>query len=116
MARSFRMNLSLDSDLHVALEEIALDQRRSLGDVIRDLLRESVFGSEADGPIKGVGELARQLILDGLPNKAVLDAVQKKFPEAQTTADSISWYRSQLRREGKSVPTSLEAQRAMKTK
>lgn len=111
MPRSFRMNLSLDAELHEAIARVAEDERRSLGDVVRDRLRASFFGQEADDPIRGVGDLARKLILEGLSNGAVLLRVHEQFPHANTTPDSVSWYRSELRRAGHEVPTSIEAER-----
>ena len=111
MARSFRMNLSLPDDLHEAVEARATDERRALGDVIRDILREQLLGPDAEPAVRGVGDLARRLIRDGLPNEAVLQRVLEEYPDASTSLDSVSWYRSALRREGEDVPTSIEAER-----
>lgn len=113
MARSFRMNLSLPADLHEAVEAKATDERRALGDVIRDVLREHLLGPEAEPSVQGVGDLAMRLIRQGMPNQQVLEQVREEFPDASTTMDSVSWYRSALRRQGEDVPTSIEAQRLM---
>ena len=110
MARSFRMNLSLPEDLHQAVEAVATDERRSIGDVIRDILREHLFGPDAEPAAQGVGDLAKQLIRQGLPNHMVLERVLEAFPDANTSMDSVSWYRSALRRGGEDVPTSVEAE------
>ncbi|MEM7470978.1 MAG: hypothetical protein AAF340_06445 [Pseudomonadota bacterium] len=114
MARSFRMNLSLPADLHEAVEARATDERRALGDVIRDILRERLLGPDAEPAVQGVGDLAMKLIKEGLPNQEVLARVRKEFPDASTTMDSVSWYRSAMRRAGEDVPTSIEAKRLAK--
>ena len=111
MARSFRMNLSLPADLHEAVEARATDERRPLGEVIRDILREHLLGSEAEPSVQGVGDLAMRLIRQGLPNEEVLERVREEFPDASTTMDSVYWYRSAMRRNGENVPTSVEAKR-----
>ncbi|MEM7710761.1 MAG: hypothetical protein AAF264_08435 [Pseudomonadota bacterium] len=111
MARSFRMNLSLPADLHEAVEARATDERRALGDVIRDILRERLLGPDAEPLVQGVGELAMRLIREGLANQEVLEQVRHEFPDASTTMDSVSWYRSAMRRAGEDVPTSIEAKR-----
>ena len=113
MARSYRMNLSLPDDLHQAVEARATDERRSLGDVIRDILRDHLLGPDAEPAVQGVGDLARRLIREGLPNAEVLERVLAEYPGASTSMDSVSWYRSALRRDGEEVPTSLEAERRM---
>jgi plasmid stability protein len=105
------MTLSLPTDLHEAVEARATDERRALGDVIRDILREQLLGPDAEPSISGVGDLAMRLIGEGLPNQDVLDMVRQEFPDASTTMDSIYWYRSVMRRRGENVPTSSEAQR-----
>lgn len=111
MARSFRMNLSLPADLHEAVEAKATDERRALGDVIRDILRDHLFGPDAEPEARNVGQLANKLIREGLPNAQVLSEVQEAFPDASTSMASVAWYRSALRRAGEDVPTSIEAER-----
>lgn len=108
MARSFKMNLTLEDDLHQVLAAEAEDTRRSLADVIRDRLRESVLGgSKAEA--KGVGGLAVKLLSKGYTNERVLEEVQKAFPQAKTSLSSISWYRSDMRRRGVKVLSQIEA-------
>ena len=111
MARSFRMNLTLEDDLHNALALEAERSRRSLADVIRDRLRSSVFGNNAESPARGIGELAQKLLSEGLTNEQVLAEVRQQFPDAATTMASVSWYRSDMRRRGLKVLTQVEAKR-----
>ena len=103
------MNLTLEDDLHVALAAEAEETRRSLADVIRDRLRQSVFGEGAEGPAKGVGGLAMKLLAKGYSNERVLEEVQRAYPEAKTSLSSISWYRSDMKRRGMKVITQVEA-------
>lgn len=46
----------------------------------------------------GIGALCMELIGQEKTNDQILAAVQKKFPEANTTTKSIAWYRSKLNR------------------
>jgi hypothetical protein len=61
-------------------------------------------GKAADGEKKprgmGVGKFCMDLILKGKTNEEVLEAVKAKFPEAATSASSVSWYRNKLKSEG----------------
>lgn len=66
---------------------------------------------EATAPVPkapGVGDVAKQLIRDGLGNKEVLAEVQKQFPDAKTTMASVNWYRNHLRGLGENVKTARE--------
>jgi len=112
MAQSYRTSLSLEADLHEALAEKAENEGKSLGSVIRNILRDELFGKGAEGPIKGVGDLAQKLLLEGASNERVLQEVQKAFPNGSTSIKSISWYRSKLRRDGHDVLTQIAARRA----
>ena len=48
----------------------------------------------------GVGALIKELILKNKETEAILEAVIAKFPEAATTANNVSWYRTKLRADG----------------
>ena len=50
-----------------------------------------------------IGSTAIQLILENpdWANQQVLDRVKELFPSAQTTMACIAWYKSKLRKEGK---------------
>jgi hypothetical protein len=62
----------------------------------------------------GVGDVAKQLIRDGLGNKEVLEAIKAQFPEAKTSMSSINWYRNNLRQLGEDVKTAREISAAGK--
>jgi hypothetical protein len=63
--------------------------------------------SEAKGT--GIGAYCKDLILQGLTNDQILQEVKALFPEAQTKATSLNFYRRQLKEQGKLTP---EAQAA----
>lgn len=44
----------------------------------------------------GIGAFCMDLIGQEKTNDQILTAVQKKFPEANTTTKSIAWYRTKL--------------------
>jgi hypothetical protein len=50
-----------------------------------------------------------RLLAKGLTNEEVLAKVQAEHPDARTTLQSISWYRSDMRRRGMKVPSQVEA-------
>lgn len=58
---------------------------------------------------KGVGAYSRELIRAGKSNAQVLEMVMKKFPDANTTVSSVSWYRNNMRKEGEKVLSTREA-------
>lgn len=56
--------------------------------------------AKAAAPKKqGIGAFCIELIQKGKDNAAILEAVQKKFPDASTSAASIAWYRNKLKSE-----------------
>jgi hypothetical protein len=60
-------------------------------------------------PKRGIGTVIKEAILAGKTNEGALAAAKAEFPEAGTTASTVSWYRNQLRKEGHSeVPTARE--------
>lgn len=67
-------------------------------------------------PKRGVGTVIREQLLAGATNDAALDAVKAEFPEAKTTAATVSWYRNDMRAKKESVPTAREAAAAAKPK
>ncbi len=57
----------------------------------------------------GVGACARELILKGLDNAAVLEGLKKKIPECHASAATVAWYRNDMIQQGvKGVKTSRE--------
>lgn len=60
-------------------------------------------------PKRGIGTVIKEAILARKTNEEALAAAKAEFPEAGTTASTVSWYRNQLRNEGHSeVPTARE--------
>lgn len=54
----------------------------------------------------GIGELARVLIMDptGYPHTLIAAIVNAQIPGATSTAKSVRWYASKMRKEGLTVP------------
>lgn len=81
---------------------------------------ENVSGTSAPAAAEpvvkapGIGDIAKQLIRDGLGNKEVLEQVKVQFPEAKTSMASINWYRNHLRDLGEEVKTARELSAAGK--
>ncbi len=63
-------------------------------------------------PKRGVGAVIREAIMAGADNEAALIAGKAEFPESSTTVSTVSWYRNQLRKEGKDVPTARDLKKA----
>lgn len=101
-----RITVTLEEDQYVGLEEVAADTGKSLSDAARDAINHYLLGEHWKDTI---GELARKVIAEGKTNAEALDVVRKRFPHAKTTAASIAWYRSQMRREDPKVPTDAQA-------
>ena len=108
MAKSQRMSISLGAELYAALAKEAEKVDRSLADVARDKLRESLLGI---GRQETIGEMAERLIRQGLSNGEVLTAIQTERPDAKTTDASIRWYRSSLRKQGEEIPNNIDARK-----
>lgn len=64
---------------------------------------------------RNIGEAAIEALLSGKSNEEALAAVRAEFPRANTTLQSIAWYRNDLRKKGHNLPTSREAQRRRET-
>jgi len=47
-----------------------------------------------------IGAYATQLLAQGKSTEAVVNAIKRKFPDAQTSPQSIAWYRTKLRQQG----------------
>ena len=69
-------------------------------------------GSEKKGP--KVGEVAMEAIKAGKTNEEALAAVQKAIPGSKTSLASINWYRNNMRKTDKSIPTSRELRKKAK--
>tara|TARA_R110002074_G_scaffold49179_8_gene125548 strand:- start:170 stop:514 length:345 start_codon:yes stop_codon:yes gene_type:complete len=104
-----RITVTLEDDQYVGLEEVAADTGKSLSDAARDAINHYLLGEHWK---ETIGELARKSIRDGMTNAEALELVRKRFPHARTTASSIAWYRSQMRKEDPHVPTDAQARHA----
>lgn len=104
-----RVNVPLDDDLLEAVTKEATDRGRSVADVMREHLRRSLLGEER---VPTIREFAEGLLAQGLTDEAVLAAILDRFPEAETTKASVSWYRSQGRKKGLPIPSQREARAA----
>lgn len=102
-----RLSVSLTDDLYIGLEELAEDRGIGLSDAARDAI-QSYLLDEHWG--QTIGSLAMAEIRKGLTNDQVLERVRAKFPHAQTSRESVAWYRSRMRREDPTIPTDREAQ------
>lgn len=63
-------------------------------------------------PKRGIGTVVKEAILAGKTNEEALVAAKAEFPNANTTASTISWYRNNLRKSGQAVPTARELKKA----
>lgn len=67
---------------------------------------------ETKAPKNGVGTVAIKALKAGKTNEEALAAVQKAFPDANTSLASVGWYRNKLRSAGEDVPTARELKKA----
>lgn len=69
-----------------------------------DLIPETATEKASRG--KGVGALARQLLMDpaGTPHAGIAAEVNRRITGAQATAKSVRWYANQMRKQGIEVP------------
>lgn len=107
-----RISVSLPTDVYEALVAEAEETGRKLSDIVRDAVTQHLAGERW----QNIGQVATEAIRAGATNDEALAAVRAKFPEAKTSAASIRWYRSKLRRDGEDVPTDVEARRAAEGK
>ena len=104
-----RITVTLEEDQYVGLEEVAADTGKSLSDAARDAINHYLLGEHWK---ETIGEMAKKSISDGMTTAEALEKVRKRFPHARTTAASIAWYRSQMRKEDPHVPTDAQARHA----
>lgn len=67
------------------------------------------MAKETQDKKEGVGSVVRAALKEGKTNEQALEIVQKRFPDAKTTVQSVSWYRNDMRGKGEKVPTAKEA-------
>lgn len=101
-----RITISMREDQYLGLEEVAEDLGVNVSEAAREAINSYLL-KEHWG--QTVGKLAEAEIRNGLTNEEVLERVLAKFPHAQTSRDSIAWYRSRLRRDDPEVVTDREA-------
>ena len=77
-------------------------------------MRSTMVETDEDGeghwrPTHGtIGALAKNCIQDGLSDEETLGRVKAAFPRRGTGINSIRWYRSQMRKHNKSIPTNSD--------
>jgi hypothetical protein len=108
MMTKHRLSIGLEPDLYDLLATEAEEAGRPLADVVRDKLRASVFGCAR--PPRAAETVVR-LLVEGLPDDEVLRRTLEAHPEARVSRESVSWHRSQARKECPSVPTQVEARK-----
>lgn len=108
MARSFRLNLSLPEDLHIAVAREAELSRRPVQDVIRDALYEGLMdGCERERDLRDV---LRAAFAAGATNEEALGHARERLGRP-VSMHTVTHYRWRLRREDPAVPTCAQARR-----
>lgn len=103
-------------ELKVMIPQITYDQlveqadetARTLDELVGELL-EMKLQSKIQ---KTVGKVVEGALRRGATNKQALALARKTFPDAETSAASVAWYRTNLRKRGENVPTDQEARQA----
>ena len=108
MTTGNRMSVTLPNDIYDALIEEAEKTGRPQSDLIRDAIVQMLDR----GPWKNIGTVAEEAIRGGSTNAEAVETVLKRFPDANTSTDSVAWYRSRLRKDGEKIPTNAQAARA----
>lgn len=90
-----RVTAMVPEELMAGMDEVVEITGLSASDVLRDAITAYLF----NGTWSGIGRIARQAILDKKTNEEALEEVLKINPSAATSLKSISWYRSELRRQ-----------------
>lgn len=57
---------------------------------------------------RGVGAVIREALLAGKDNEACLAAAKAEFPDSNTGLSTVSWYRSDMRKNGEKVKSARE--------
>lgn len=105
-----RLVIMASDELIAWLDEAAEVRACTVSEVVCDLIMGNLF----DGQWKGIGDVARKAILSHKTNEEALADVLKVFPKAATSTRSISWYRTQLRKEHPNVPVDAQIKRLRK--
>lgn len=108
MADMIELRVKVPAELHERLMQEAGESSRTPDEVVGELLAMK-FQS---GKQKTVGKVVEGSIRKGATNKQALALARESFPQAETSAASVAWYRTNLRKNGEDVPTDSEARAA----
>ena len=98
----------ISDEIHDQLVQQAEEAVRSLDDLVGELLAMKLQSKTQ----KTVGKVVEAAMRKGATNKQALALVRATFPDAETSAASVSWYRTNLRKRGEDIPTDQEARDA----
>lgn len=102
------LKVMIRDETHDQLVQQAEEAARPLDDLVNELLDMKLQSKTK----KTVGMVVEAAMRKGATNKQALALVRKTFPDAETSAASVSWYRTNLRKRGENVPTDQEARQA----
>lgn len=108
MAGSTELRVTIPTELHEQLLQEAEDTSLSTDEIVTELLVTRLQGKKQ----KTVGKVVESAMRRGATNKQALALVRASFPDAETSAASIAWYRTNLRKRGEDIPTDQEARDA----
>jgi hypothetical protein len=102
------LRVMIPDEIHDQLVQQAAEAVRSLDDLVGELLAMKLQSKTQ----KTVGKVVEAAMRKGATNKQALALVRATFPDAETSAASVSWYRTNLRKRGEDIPTDQEARDA----
>lgn len=102
------LRVTIPAELYEQLFQEAVRTSLSATEIVTDLLVGRLQGKKQ----KTVGKVAESAMRRGATNKQALALVRSAFPDAETSAASIAWYRTNLRKRGEDIPTDQEARDA----
>ena len=102
------LKVMIPDEIHDQLVQQADEAVRSLDDLVGELLAMKLQSKTQ----KTVGKVVEAAMRKGATNKQALALVRATFPDAETSAASVSWYRTNLRKRGEDIPTDQEARDA----
>ncbi|WP_422002347.1 hypothetical protein [Roseovarius mucosus] len=105
---SKELKVTIPAELYEQLFQEAARTSLSVTEIVTDLLVGRLQGKKQ----KTVGKVAESAMRRGATNKQALALVRSAFPDAETSAASIAWYRTNLRKRGEDIPTDQEARDA----
>ncbi len=108
MADSTELKVNISTELYEQLLQEAADTSLSPDEIVTELLVARLQGKKQ----KTVGKVVESAMRRGATNKQALALVRTTFPDAETSAASIAWYRTNLRKRGEEIPTDQEARDA----